>query len=164
MAGSHSIPLCAPDGAEREKPNPARGFTLIEMLVVLLIVGMALTAVPALLGSLPGARLRAAADDMAGTLRTLRSAAVQSGAGTALLLDPATRSYATLPGGARHALPDIVASIDVRTTAPLVPGGGRLFRFFGDGTASGGTITLHHGDQAASVAVDWLTGRVHRLD
>jgi len=142
----------------------ARGFTLIEMLVVLIIIGMALTVVPSLLASLPGARLRAAADGMAGTLQELRTQAIGSGLTTALRLDPASRSYATLPDGRRHKLPDVVNTVDIATTAPLQTGGAGLFRFFADGTASGGTIRLRHGDQVAAIAVDWLTGRVHRLD
>jgi general secretion pathway protein H len=142
----------------------ARGFTLIEMLVVLIIVGMALTVVPSLLSSLPGARLRAAADGMAGTLRELRAQAIGSGRSTALVLDTATRSYATLPDGARHALPEVVNGIDVRTEIPSPVGGAGLFRFFPDGTATGGVITLRHDSRAASIGVAWLTGRVRRLD
>jgi general secretion pathway protein H len=142
----------------------ARGFTLIEMLVVLLIVGMALTVAPSLLGSLPGARLHAAADAMAGTLRRLRTQAIGSGQGTALRLDPRSRSYATLPGGTPIMLPDVVDRVDVATTAAYRTGETGLFRFYTDGTASGGTITLHSGNRVAAIAVDWLTGRVRRLD
>lgn len=142
----------------------ARGFTLIEMLVVLLIIGMAMTLAPSLLSSLPGARLRAAADGMAGTLTALRTQAIDSGRSTALMVDPASRSYAILPDGARRVLPDVVNAIDVTTTAPIVGGHAGLFRFFPDGTATGGTIRLHHGERAEAIAVEWLTGRVRRLD
>jgi general secretion pathway protein H len=141
-----------------------RGFTLIEMLVVLLVIGMALTVVPSLLSSLPGARLRAAADDMALTLKALRTRAIDSGTDDALLIDPATRSYATLPNGARHAFPAAVDAVDVTTAGSLPGGGAVLFRFFADGTASGGTIRLHAGDRVAGIAVDWLTGRVRQTD
>jgi general secretion pathway protein H len=142
----------------------ARGFTLIEMLVVLLIIGMAMTVVPSLLSSLPGTRLRAAADGMAGTLTALRTQAIDSGRSTALVVDPASRSYAILPDGARRILPDVVNALDVTTTAPIVGSHARLFRFFPDGTATGGTIRLRHGDREESIAVEWLTGRVRRPD
>jgi general secretion pathway protein H len=139
-----------------------RGFTLIEMLVVLLIIGMALTVVPALLSSVPGARLRAAADDMALTLKALRTRAIDTGRDVALVIDPASRSYATLPDGARHALPAAVSGVEVATAAPLPAGGAAVFRFFADGTASGGAITLRSGDRIAGITVDWLTGRVRQ--
>jgi general secretion pathway protein H len=142
----------------------ARGFTLIEMLVVMLIIGMAMTVVPWLLSSLPGARLRAAADGMAGTLTALRAQAIDSGRSTALMVDPASRSYAILPDGARRVLPDVVNAVDVATTAPIVGGSTGLFRFFPDGTATGGTIRLRHGERDEAIAVEWLTGRVRRLN
>jgi general secretion pathway protein H len=140
----------------------SRGFTLIEMLVVLLIIGMVLTVMPSLLSSVPGARLRAASDDIALTLKALRALAIDSGTDAALVLDPASRSYATLPDGARHVFPSTVDAVDIATTAPGLAGGVAVFRFFPDGTASGGTIRLHAGDRVASIAVDWLTGRVRQ--
>jgi general secretion pathway protein H len=140
-----------------------RGFTLIELLAVLAIIGMALTVVPALLTSLPGARLHAAADDMVATLRELRSQAVGSGRSTALSVDPTSRSYQILPDGARHRLPDVVTTVEVVTASPLVASRAELFRFFPDGTADGGVITLRHGDRVTIVAVEWPSGRVQRL-
>jgi general secretion pathway protein H len=146
----------------------ARGFTLIELLVVLVIIGMALTVVPTLLGSLPGSRLRAAADDMVATLRELRSQAVGSGRSTALVVDPASRSYDILPGGARHRLPDVVTTVEVTvaevtTGDPLLARRAEVFRFFPDGTANGGVITLRHGNRFTIVTVEWPTGRVQLL-
>jgi general secretion pathway protein H len=142
----------------------ARGFTLIEMLVVLLIIGMALTVVPSLLASLPNARLNAAANAMAGSLQQLRAQAIAGGQSTALLLDPASRSYATLPAGKRTVLPEVVDRVDVAAAAAYQTGEAGTFRFYADGTATGGTITLRNGNRVAAIAVDWLTGRVRRLD
>jgi general secretion pathway protein H len=135
-----------------------RGFTLIETLIVLLIVGMTMTILPSLLNSLPGARLRAAADDLFGTLQSLRAQAITLGQSTSLSLDPQSRTYETMPATGRHALQ---AAMEVTTTSPYQ---GAEFHFFADGTATGGTITLRDGSRAATIAVDWLTGRIRRLD
>jgi general secretion pathway protein H len=151
-------------GRGRFTPHPIRGFTLIEMLVVLIIISIALAVTPSLLDTLPGARLHAAADALAGTLRRLRNDALVTGQGTALVIDPGSRSYVILPGGRRQTLPDTIGAIDVATNARLQSGGAAEFRFFADGTATGGTITLREGNRAAGVAVDWLTGRVHLRD
>ena len=140
-----------------------RGFTLIEMLVVLVIIAMALTVVPALLTNLPGSRLRAAGDDMVATLRELRSEAVGSGRSTALVVDPASRSYQILPDGARHRLPDVVTTVEVTAASALHDGRTELLRFFPDGTATGAIITLRRGDRVSVVAVEWPSGRVQRL-
>jgi general secretion pathway protein H len=140
-----------------------RGFTLIELLVVLVIIAVALTVVPTLVTSLPGSRLRAAADDMVATLRELRTQAVGSGRGTALVVDPVSRSYQILPDGARHRFPDVVTAVELTTADPLVASRAELLRFFPDGTADGGVITLRHGDRVTIVAVAWPSGRVQRL-
>jgi len=140
------------------------GFTLIEMLVVLAVIGMALAVVPALLGSLPGTRLRAAADEVAGALRVARSDALASGHSVEVRFDPATRSYAVLPGRATRVLPAAVRAMSVTTSAAFQRKGEATFRFFADGTATGGSVVLSDAVRASGVTVDWLTGRVRRVD
>ena len=131
---------------------------------MLVVIAMAMAVAPSLLSSLPGGRLHAIADDFAGTMRRLRSHAVVSGTEASLLLDPASRSYVTVPGGPRVAFPDQVEAVDVSSNTPLLKGRVAQFRFFPDGTATGGTVVLHDGPRVAAVRVDWLTGRVRRLD
>ncbi|MBS0562835.1 MAG: GspH/FimT family pseudopilin, partial [Proteobacteria bacterium] len=140
------------------------GFTLIEMLVVLAVIALALTVVPALLGSLPGARLRAAADEVAGALRVARSDALASGRSVEVRFDPAARSYAVVPGGTTRVLPPAVRTMSVTTSAAFQRRNEATFRFFADGTATGGSVVLRDAARATGVTVDWLTGRVRRVD
>ncbi|QLH38081.1 MAG: prepilin-type N-terminal cleavage/methylation domain-containing protein [Defluviicoccus sp.] len=61
------------------------GFTLLEVLVVLAILGMAATALPLMISNaLPGARLNATAQELASDLRILRTSAIRSLATTRL--------------------------------------------------------------------------------
>ncbi len=142
----------------------ARGFTLIELLVVLAIIGLMLIAVPKIVAGQPGVRLRAAADDMVATLRLLHETAIRRQTTTGFVLDPTTRTYRLSTAAGTRPLPSIVTRVGF-TTVAFRPGQ-RTARilFYADGSASGGTIRLRHGDISASVRVDWLTGRVGRDD
>jgi hypothetical protein len=35
-----------------------------------------------------------------------------------------------------------------------------VIRFFGDGSSTGGSVTILQGERRSDVTVDWLTGRV----
>lgn len=142
----------------------ARGLTLVELLVVLAIIGLALIAVPRFVAGTPSVKLRAATDEMVATLRRLHETAIRDQTTTELLLDPATRTYRLSTAAGAHALPAVVSRTDF-TSAALRPGE-RIARilFYPDGSASGGTIRLRHGELSASIRVDWLTGRVGRHD
>ena len=72
------------------------GFTLVEILVVLAIIGaVAIVTVPYILAGMPGLQLRAAADDMAATLQGLHEQAIRERVTTELTLDPETRAFRT---------------------------------------------------------------------
>jgi general secretion pathway protein H len=142
------------------RPQPA-GFTLIELLVVLAILALAMAVMQHLIVGLPGVRLRAAADEMALTLRNLHEAAILAGDTTEMILDPKARTYRVSTEAGSHPLPQVVDEIGFRLVAPASTGPeARIIRFYADGSASGGAIRLGHGDLAASISIDWLTGRV----
>jgi general secretion pathway protein H len=140
------------------------GFTLIELIVVLAIVALVMAAVPNIVGGLPGVRLRAAADDMVATLRSLHEAAILGQDTTEFVLDRRRRAYRVSTESGTHALPAVVSAAGFRPAALVPADPAARVRFFADGSASGGTIQLRHGELSASVVVDWLTGRVSRRD
>jgi general secretion pathway protein H len=137
------------------------GFTLIELLVVLAILAVAMAVMPRLIEGLPGVRLRAAADEIAATLRNLHEEAILAGETTEMILDPKARTYRVSTAAGSHPLPQVVDEIGFSPVAPGSSGpDAQAIRFYADGSASGGAIRLGHGDLAASISVDWLTGRV----
>ena len=136
--------------------------TLVELVVVLTIIALAMTAVPAIVAGLPGIRLRTAADEMVATLRELHQQAIRRGESTELFLDPAERTYRVSTDAIPQRLPEIVAELGFKTSAAVPVGVKTSIRFFADGSASGGTVLFENGDRLAAITVDWLTGRVQR--
>lgn len=134
------------------------GFTLIELVVVLAILGLLLALLPdALSVAIPGQQLRAAAYQLADDLKDARTRAILTGKSVEV---PIGLSEGRTSGSPSRRLPrDTMIRIeDVprRTFA----GGQELVRFFPDGSASGGKINLSTGGRTYAISVDWLTGRV----
>jgi general secretion pathway protein H len=139
----------------------ARGFTLLELLVVMVIVALLVALVPPLFsGAVPGARLKGAARDLAVELRYARSHAITRNQDMEVRLNLEPPAYA-VPGRAPRTLPEGVKIQVVSATSRRVlqPTSYRV-RFFPDGSSSGAQITLSGGSRSYRIGVDWLTGRV----
>ncbi|GGF51452.1 hypothetical protein GCM10011611_67400 [Aliidongia dinghuensis] len=133
----------------RARARQTAGFTLIELMVVLAILGLLLALLPdALSVAIPGQRLRAAAYQLADELKDARTQAVLSGEPSTVQIGPDERTF---PRGTQAHLEE---------TEPRADGGHAEVRFFPDGSASGGTIRLVQGTRAYVIRIDWLTGRV----
>jgi general secretion pathway protein H len=138
----------------------AGGFTLVELLVVLAIIGMLITAMPAVVASVQsGVRLKAAARSLADELRASRATAILNHRETRLTLDLATGQYLTTPGGVIRGLP---AGVVLKFEGPRteINGGNADIRFFADGTSTGGRIGLAVGNSQHWVVTHWLSGRI----
>jgi general secretion pathway protein H len=114
------------------------GFTLMEMLVVIAVMGLILLLVTGY-GPPRSHRLeaQAAAQEVAQAMRAARGRAIAQGQAVTLVL------------------PHLPGWLAVSVQAP--PGG---IVFAPDGSASGGQVRLEGDGQALAVRADWLTGRV----
>lgn len=144
--------------------EPARrfctGYTLLELLVVVALMGLLLAVVPAHLGGGSGAELRAAARSVAAGLRHARAIAVGQKTETVFQLDLAEKKFRVGSETKEHALPrevDLKLFTGQREVVNERLGG---IRFYPDGGATGGRVTLAVGERKFEVDVDWMTGRV----
>jgi general secretion pathway protein H len=146
--------LCSPSLV----PRATAGFTLFEMLVVLMIVSLvtALT-LPSLRRTPDHLRLEAAGRSLASALRFSRVAAIARNADLVLSVDVERKSFAFSSGSTIQLEPEI--SVHMIFAAPLRRGRGvGVIRFFPDGTSSGGDIVLALGQRQVRISVNWLTG------
>ena len=135
------------------------GFTLIEILVVVAIMGVVI-GIFVSRGPIRSQALqtRAAAGLLAQTLREARAAAIEHSEIVAVAIDPVQRSFAMDQGPVHH----LAASTEVTVLPPSFKGRGdvRVIRFSPDGSASGGGVILGTGTRRVRIDVEWLTGRV----
>lgn len=141
------------------------GFTLLEMLVVLALIAAASVLAMAAFGDgLRGARLQAAAKEVAAQLRFTRAVAIASGVPQDFVIDPRARAWRA-PNGRHGRLPDTgeLVFTGARDLGPTAGEG--AVRFFPDGAATGGRVRLAANGGGWDVDIAWLTGevRVHRI-
>ncbi|MET1079719.1 MAG: GspH/FimT family pseudopilin [Pseudomonas sp.] len=134
------------------------GFTLLETLVVLTILGLAMAVVAPAINRGLKPSLDDVARDMQIDLRKARGQAVTRQQSTLLWVDVEGRVYG-LERGKPHSIPDGI-SIRTKVAATETRGPRAGVRFFADGSSSGGTLQLAQGDARVAVEIDWLTGRV----
>jgi general secretion pathway protein H len=130
---------------------------MFEMLVALAILGMAgALAAQLLQPKSPRLRLESTVRALCATLRAARSRAIAANAPAAVTFDLANRTYAS-PVGGMAVLPRDVA-LRVVVASREASGEAAAIRFFPDGGATGGDITLDLGGRRAEISVNWLTG------
>jgi general secretion pathway protein H len=138
----------------------AAGFTLIEIIVVLVVAGLLLALVPPRLsGALAAVEIRSAARELASALRYARSRAVSRHTEVLLTVDTERRRYRV--GGQRwRRLPeDMQLTLTTARSERRSRGIGSI-RFYPDGTGTGGQIALASRARRFIVDVSWLTGRI----
>ena len=138
------------------------GFTLVELLVVMVIALLAAALVASHLPlALSGVRLDGASREVAGALRAARGLSVFSNRPVAFIFDPDAGAYRY--GDQRGT---IGAAEDVRFsihgTGPPRAASERtsVIRFFPDGTSTGGRVALSQGTRTRTVRVEPLSGQV----
>lgn len=139
---------------------PTPGFTLLEMLVVLVLIAAAsLLAVSAFGGGLRGAQQRAAAKEVAAQLRFTRALAISTGQPQDFIIEPQARRW-SVAGQRDGTLPEggTIVFNGAREVQPTAQKG--AIRFFPDGAATGGRVQLLANGAGWEVKVRWLTGEV----
>lgn len=135
------------------------GFSLLELLVVLAIVGaVAVVAYPRLGGTPGRAVLATTASQLSAQLKAIRLAAVTSNSEQTLIIDVSAKAYwsSVDPAPRRFASQIGIGLISAGFEQPEPEVS--VIRFQPDGSARDGTIVLTDGQRTVRVTVDWLTG------
>jgi general secretion pathway protein H len=136
------------------------GFTLVELLAVLVVMALVAGLAAAQLGARHGgATLEAAAHEIASRCRAARAAAIREASSRAVVIDMASR---LVTAGVDVPPFRIAESIGIVSDTSAGERQGKVagIRFFPNGTSTGGKVRLETGRQAYEVRVNWLTGRV----
>ena len=150
---------CAPGrGPSRVNPILAkRGFTLLELVLVLLIVSIALGIVgPAIGGRLKSGDVRRTAVQLRAAMGLMRVRAVQHGQEEILIVAPRSNTYRSARSGQTMEVPP--ESGELSASGQWVHEEGQVeFHFYPDGTNSGGEVRIEKRQSGAvTVYVLWL--------
>ena len=165
---SRALRPCASDSARvryasripHSESRLSRGFTLVELMAVILLLAIALTAVTfSFSKSLKSARITAASRDLVAALRYTRGQAIVKGQQEVLVLNLDDNSY-TAPGKGAHKLPEDMHMLLTTAEQEVTGGNAGGIRFFADGSSTGGHISVLQDRREWRINVAWLTGEI----
>jgi prepilin-type N-terminal cleavage/methylation domain-containing protein len=161
------------EAAASDLPSPRRGFTVIEILIVMVIITIAaLTAVP-MMSSASSVQIRSAASMIAADLEYAKSMAISRGQNYSVVFDQNTDSYRIEDQDSnviQHPVKkgfDYLVDFRSDTRLNRVDITGANFSATSDvefdsmgSPDSGGTVSLQAGDTTVTVTVEPITGYI----
>ena len=139
----------------KRRATQSAGFTLVELLVVMGIMGLVLAAVTAAKPRTAATRVAVAGRAIAATLQLARAQAMAGNAETVVRIDAENNRFGLAKS--MHPLPrGMMVAMTVADTERLGDGG--ALRFYPDGQSSGGEIVLMLEGRTSRISVNWLTG------
>lgn len=134
---------------------PQRGFTLLEMLAVILLISLAVGVLG--LGArqaVQAANERRVVGQMVDALRTTRAGAIVSGRAARTEFDLQRLTFQA-PGRAPHGWPP-----SLQVTLHSAEQVASAVEFYPDGSSTGGNLLLANGSRRWRIDIGWLTGSV----
>lgn len=146
---------------KRKIKSTGRGFTLLELLVALAILGLSLTLVPPIMGNaIERSRLKSATRQIAAGLKYSRSKAIASQQEVVFTLDVEKKTYTVQDRNKKLALPEKTTLKLTTAKSEQISEAEGTIRFFADGSSTGGRVALNDAKLQYLVDVNWLTGKV----
>lgn len=138
----------------------SKGFTLLEVLIVLILAGFLMGVVATSLSE--GPVLRKSSREVAASLRHARALAIMRQQSSLWKMNIQEKRF-WIEGGAgndsRNLAGSVVAKINTTTSEVDSAQQGGI-RFYPDGSSTGGSVELTYNQQTYKINVEWVTGRV----
>jgi general secretion pathway protein H len=139
----------------------AKGFTLLELMVVLfiMVLGFSVIGINLSSGNNATAQQRAARD-IVSALRFARGTALMSHREAAVTFNLNDNSYTVANRDKVYIIPESIKVTLVTTQNQLLGQNRGSIRFFADGSSTGGRVSLQRGDNVWKIDINWLTGQI----
>lgn len=142
-------------------PSSSKGFTLLELMLVLFVVILGFSVIGLNISSGSGTtEHQSAARDMVSALRYAKGQALISHKETTVALDLNENTYTVSDRDKVFTIPDTIALTVVTAQEELTGEGMANIRFFPDGSSSGGRIKLERNSVIWQIDINWLTGQI----
>jgi general secretion pathway protein H len=141
-------------------PGRSRGFSLLELMVVMVLIGLLFAVVGVSVSrSVSGAEVRNAAREVTAGLRHTRGQAIIKREQQVFTVDADARTWRAA-GGDPVPLPEGLEITLNTARSELTGEGAGGIRFYPDGASTGGSVVLLADQREWHIAVAWLTGEI----
>lgn len=145
--------------------RPQNGFTLVELLVVLLVISVVFVAMPVAYDRMmPGLELRSDAREIARIFKETRGWAIANNEESTVLIDLKQRFVRAGSTGERFDLAKGTSLTLETALSEQISSDFASIRFYPSGASTGGRVTLRRLGKINQIEVDWLFGRVRILE
>lgn len=143
----------------------AGGFTLIELITVLLVAVLATTAVGSrFFSGNPSQILRSTAQNMVSALRSAQTEAIARQQPVSVIFDTDSKVYAISDSNQVYSLNEAIAISLVVAEDEFTSGKQGKIVFFADGSSTGGRIKLELNRLIQQIDINWITGHIKMRD
>jgi general secretion pathway protein H len=141
------------------KPETARGFTLLEMLVVVMIIALMVTLSGVKFGGRGKGDLESIGQTLKADLRHVRSKSLVGSRDTSITFDVNKKTYFSDDASIQRSFPQKI-EVNITLDEKNISGSLGKIAFYPDGSSSGGTVTLVRDGRQLELVTSWLNGYV----